>query len=455
MIDSFSHRGFWHLPESPTIRVSGTLTFSSDYGLQLSLDDLLTPLRADQLPVCPEIILGVTLQGILITLFRTESPALRISGNSQTITTCTYLARYAFIGCHLQSREELVFERMMTSTSHLDEWAVASGFTFDLDSLPSELVIRYKQLTPYLLYENEQLSIVMAFSSSFPQFTAVVKDVQISQKAFFQVRFKELTYFENGIRLLSDLRRLVSLAVGKAETALEIHGTTPANMFVDSSGTLRKAPIQIYYQQQFYGKDSYIHPGKMLFTLADISSRCSAVFDSWLKKSKELDMVFDFYFAPIFSERTYEEHRLITLMQAIEAYFRLRFDNFELEPSAHQDRLTTILDHCPDEHKEWLGDALRWSNEKNQRARFKELGMLLGESKTQVTSKWRKLVGVAIETRNFYTHYEPSKASKRPSAERLHRICNSLHRMLDLIILYELGFDLSGVDVSKRHGPVL
>ena len=120
----FTYNGVWWLPESPSAQVAGTLQFSKEEGLQLSLFGVLGEHGAIVGEKRIPIIVGAVWDSPLgedVTL--TGSWAKGITFGSVGLTREEYHVDRAFIGRHLENDQSFSFSHLKISLSGLSSWA--------------------------------------------------------------------------------------------------------------------------------------------------------------------------------------------------------------------------------------------------------------------------------------------------------------------------------------------
>ena len=104
-------------------------------------------------------------------------------------------------------------------------------------------------------------------------------------------------------------------------------------------------------------------------------------------------------------------------------------------------RIKEIVDNVPDCHKDWLKNALAFSNEKSLKIRLEEL---LSESITiinPIIKDSAEFVKKVRDTRNYLTHYDKSGESKAAKGTELHWLTERLLILLKSCLLSELGIN--------------
>jgi ApeA N-terminal domain 1 len=111
----------------------------------------------------------------------------------------------------------------------------------------------------------------------------------------------------------------------------------------------------------------------------------------------------------------------------------------------HRKRMESILGAVPEEHREWLGGKLRYSNEPSLRKRIKHIfdghpqtvDSVVGASGQDK----RSFVNKVIDTRNYRTHLDKSLEDRAARGEELHRINDKLRKLLEMCLMAEIGFE--------------
>ena len=125
-MQEFEHNGLWWLPENPDNKISGVLKFHPVKGVNLELIGSFRESITFNRFLNPGIILGITSNGKLVTLYKClESQSLTsIPG----FTTSTFIASMVFLRHHFENEENIQFDSLSLSYSHLDEWVGITGF---------------------------------------------------------------------------------------------------------------------------------------------------------------------------------------------------------------------------------------------------------------------------------------------------------------------------------------
>jgi hypothetical protein len=111
----------------------------------------------------------------------------------------------------------------------------------------------------------------------------------------------------------------------------------------------------------------------------------------------------------------YLDNQFLNVVQAVEAYHRIRCGGTDLPEDEYESKLKEILDATPSAHRAWLREELRYSNELSLRKRLREL---MEETGSILAPVWRNatlFIQKVVATRNYMTHWTPEL---RKEAER-------------------------------------
>src|SRR6185295_751441 len=119
MIEKFTHKGLWFLPDNPDRQVTGILTYDPSEGADLELLGTLVDHRSSKEIHEPDFILGYTTDNKAITLYKSyEYSRSFLSG----IDTAKYTTNFILIGDHFTNEIEFKFDKVKGRFKNLDEW---------------------------------------------------------------------------------------------------------------------------------------------------------------------------------------------------------------------------------------------------------------------------------------------------------------------------------------------
>ncbi len=143
MIKEFEYDCIWWLPENRDNTVPGKLKFHPVEGLKLQLiGSFKGPKNFNTFLQLP-IILGLTSTGEPITLYKCYESQSHMSVPG--FLSSSFIASFAFLGCHFKEEEEIRFDSLSINYSHLEEWTGITGFQFNTDSKNMKLPIVFQK----------------------------------------------------------------------------------------------------------------------------------------------------------------------------------------------------------------------------------------------------------------------------------------------------------------------
>jgi hypothetical protein len=115
--------------------------------------------------------------------------------------------------------------------------------------------------------------------------------------------------------------------------------------------------------------------------------------------------------------------------------------------------LDEILLSVDSKHKEWLKSRLYFSNEPTLRERLQELINDTPSSiLNKITSDSNQLLKDTRNSRNYYTHYDPSSEKKALKGVDLYYLSEKLRLILIIHILFETGLSPAQIEeVFERN----
>ncbi|HEV2864233.1 MAG TPA: HEPN domain-containing protein [Pyrinomonadaceae bacterium] len=438
-MDNTEHSGKWWLPSNPEHAVSGTLTFSNQDGAELRLIGSLEAFDTfnTELKTYP-IILGLSVDGKLITLNGCMSADTRMT--IPGFVSQAYRIDLCFIGGHISDESQLRFKRLELQYSRLPDWVFTSGFSITkYDNEPHRLEVNY-----VLPDDIKAITTKGTFSITFT-FNLKgdgIEEINLRQSVWLEIEADdEYSFYQLITRYVRPLQNFLSLAATKPNSILRLK-VYSKDMFAETpDGNSQETSLEVIFSQTYYE----VKPAKlllvfdMLFNLHDIAEELQGVLESWLRVSEELDTVCNLFFGIQYIPKMYSKQKFLYVVQAIETYHRRRFANNVLPKGAHKARIREILEHTVEEHRDWLKEQLNYSNEPRLRQRVKEiLDMLEDTVSTLITDKDAFAKDV-VNTRNYYTHYDPHLKDKAAQGIKLYVLTEKLSYLLQACLLVELG----------------
>jgi hypothetical protein len=201
--------------------------------------------------------------------------------------------------------------------------------------------------------------------------------------------------------------------------------------------------------------DGPLLPHELLFTAAATPVPLVNILEKWLRASVELRPILELFFATRGRTRLFEEHRLLNLTQALEAFHRVRFGGHPVDPDTHADRVQRALAGLaalPAKDRHWAGSAVERANEFTLADRITALVLahawMLGNG---ITMKARQFGNHVALTRNYHTHWDERRGAAASRGPDLWPLNEQLTMLAEACLLGEIGFDENATSEAIRR----
>jgi ApeA N-terminal domain 1 len=402
VIEPFTCKGHWWLPEKPDERVAGILTYVPQEGGNLELLGSFARAEADFTGFGPEIILGesdlglVTLHDCILTrltLGSTNSSSLRI--------------RNVLLGYHFTSENHIRFEKLYVRYSSLDEWINRSGFDKKVlvESVhpPWDKVIVDYELPPAIkIALGTDCEMSLEFRPTLPTLTYVLKEACILQETYVKLAFANQRSLRDCYGTLFHLRNFLTLAISVPIYPLKLFG------YVQGC----REPIQIFFEQpDMEEKLVPILPFKMLFKFDDVEAKSDKFIKNWYSKRTSLKSIYELYFALVYNPHMYADDRFLNMCRAVEAY-----------------------------HK-----AMIYGKYKKLRSRISEIIDIFRNIDSTFIPNKAAFLRIVIDTRNQLTHNDVKPKKNAVSGNALFFAAEQLRLLVEMCLLKEAGFTVDEI----------
>lgn len=433
---TFPCQGQWWLPGTQHKRVFGTLTFTRRDGAILSLADTLSVGSDD-----PEtdIIVGQTADGGYVTLLhaiRTAAPVFRMTPTFP----CSYHSPLVITGAAFDSRADMRFSLWQIRFPELKTWAGKHGFEIESSELfagrdcPAVQIAYSTPPRQVLARDAGGSDLALGY---WPLLKTDRQMAKVRQDVYLEVRQANRDTLEDYMQTATRFEHFLTLATGSYVRP----GSIKAIVRTNGTGATNH-PIRVdILRQPIRNAPRRKQPGaeKSLFALPDIAGSEEECLNNWFTKADWLDPVCALYFGTLYNPSRYLDLNFLNLIQAVEAYHRRASDETDRPPVEHAARLKSILDAAPAEHRDWLGEKLRYSNDLSLRRRLRILFAKFSYVLDDLILDQRATVGDICDNRNYLTHYDAKLKCRAASGARLLLLVEVLRLLLQLCFLSELG----------------
>jgi len=450
-MEEFEYTGLWWLPENPDDKICGTLKFHPVEDANLELIGSFKGPKDLNVFLQPNIILGITSNGKIITLYKCYEYQSHISMSG--FTSSSFIASVVFLGYHFEKEEDIIFDSLSLNYSHLEEWARITGFQFKIGTNSRNHLMKYE--VKYNFPQKVEVKLDdfnISFDYNFTSGGDRIKEVNLKQTMFIKIEPYKPTHFDDYREdICYHIQNFLSLAVGRAVYPLIIKGKTKACKTELSGGRVMYNDIFIFYPtKDLSDLSKKLHPFDMLFSFRDISDNFEKCLRNWFAKSKALQPVYDLYFGTLYNPSMYLQHEFLSLIQAMEAYHRRIHDGKYLPDDDYTHVYETLIKAIPQkiddsDFRKSLKEKLKYHNEFSLRKRLKEVLKKCGDVMNLLIHNNEKFIEDVRNTRNFLTHYDKSIEMKAKSGQELYKLNQKIKFILEICFLIELEMPMETI----------
>ena len=446
MTESFTHTGVWFTPENPDNRLSGTLSFDLQTGIELELVGTLVASRSHDNIHEPKFILGLTTDGKTITLYRSfeSSRSMHLPG----MPTCKYVVLYVLSGAHFERDEDFVFHSVRGRLRNLETWISKYGFSVvETDFTTKTTKVEYTLPNSVEFSIRPTVKGKLNFTSSVPS-SPYTNSVTIEQKAEVIIEHEKAISFEGILDDFFHFQNFLTLGTFEASHPLVIRLSNR-----DLQEELNEEISQPVLVQVFFQYSIAVRPARnrihweFLFHYHDIADTFGTIVQGWYMNHTTLRPVTDLLFDSFYKSGTFTENMFLNICQALETFHR-RFRKNEVRPKGDHERMIgEIVETTSAEHKDWLKGRLHFSNEPTLHARLDELIEELSNNtvKKIITDK-EAFIKEVKNSRNYYTHYDKSTERKAKKGAELFTLTEKLKVVLVCAVLKQTGFSADQIE---------
>ena len=442
-------KGFWYLPNNKENKCAGTLTIRKNESCELELLGALNNKRDFNIAFEPSIILGVTVDGKLITLYKTFEIS-RTHSVPGSITS-KYSIRYVLKGDHFENEEKLIFDKIICRFHYLKDWINIYGFqTIDIDN--NKILIEYQRPNELQFKVDDKMNASFNFIINSPghKYThkaVIEQDVELVMTPQSEIQISQLLTY------IWHFQNFISLAV--FEPISIINCVIVNSKKGDQIGnTLVSTSIDLYYVENINSfKNKNRHFREFLFLYDDIKLDFEKIIQKWFNQKITMDSITDLFFYNFNNPKKFDVNSFLNIIHAVETFHRRFYLNESISKEEHNIRLKTIIKSVPEIYQTWIETKLGFSNEPSLQERLEVLLELISVDflKLFIEDK-EKFIKQLKDSRNYYTHYSTDLKKKALPIFELYSLTERLKIILIFLILYKTGFaDSQIIELIKRN----
>ncbi|MBF9251988.1 hypothetical protein I2I11_01650 [Pontibacter sp. 172403-2] len=449
MIKDFTIKGEWFLPSSPTYRVHGTLKFHPTEGADLELYGSLYgegffPGFKDQ-----DVILGLSSDSKQITLsdcYMTKSGGTTlVKGGESGKPSVSYSIGYILIGLHVNSPDDLIFNKISSEIFNLDEWIGISGFvnhpTDFSDNNRYKINVEYKLPEPIKFQIDKETNGRFNFTANHPGISRYQKTVNITQRVQFQAETKTEKSIGDLLKYILSFQNFLILALYRSTFPISItlSGEKHKNDYGD--GKTYKKDIKLYFAiSNFKEHEKLKLDFEMIFSYKRIKENFPVIIKNWFAKYELLEPAFNLVFEQFYNGNRFTENTFLNLAQSAETFHARIHNHTRIPKPEYKSMKEEILKVSPIQYHGWLKDQFNFGNNLNLHARLTELTeKYSNEILDQILGAKEQFVLNVKNSRNYYTHYSNDGKKKALKGTELFYLSERLKILLVCSFLEEIG----------------
>lgn len=443
--------GRWWLPTTPARKRTGTLVL--DWNARPFVE-LVGPLDNASVVDMAGRILGTRMAYPVVHGRTTDRRDITLRGVSVAVremnledvesAAIELTAQTAFIGGRMRDPSRVRFRRMDLKLGRLTDWSRFPSIEQRLDPTRRawSMELRDRWLPPVVANLPEGTLTVGLDQRSTGDLhrTAALE----RSASMFIIRREDLSVDEWIDVYVRPLRYLLTLATG-LPISIDRMELSP--------GPRGRNRVEVVWMRepQPVDPDRMLAPDEVLFSLPSIEARLSDALTRWFTGFQDLKAVFDLVFSTRYASRMYEENRFLNLVQALEAYHRIRIGG-RPDESEHEARAAAILDSCPPEHRTWLGEVLQNAGEFTLLQRITAMVRQHPWLVRDVTGRASSFAWRVAATRHYHTHWDPGGRRAAVTGTDLWPLNERLMVLLETCFLSEIGFAPSEIERLIKNG---
>ena len=430
VIKTIKYEALWQVSDNDQNSISGYLHIDPE-GIWLALNGSFRSSLEKY-----ECILGTQANGYKLTLEDCIlTKTIQPFGSGYPVQV--FWVKRVYGGIHSQKSNKLKFSNFDLSLTHLKYWLRNVGLSSPKYCEKGVLVNydpkRETTVSDLVFHSIPDVSIEIIsglthdFSLNPPECNIRIKDY-VHLNCDNPISIDELNQ-----KVINPLRNFLNLA------------TTSPNSITSLSSSVGQQQVTIHFQDIFprQADHSLFNKQVILFLAKDIQDKPDYYFEKWIKLNNEINDICELFFSVHYDQGSFQTNRFLNIVQALEAYSRIRHGKYARPKEEHKKRSEEVLESIPEKHKKWVRQILNYSNNKNLRNRLFELieeANPLSKELVGCTNEFAKYV---VDTRNYLTHRDSTGKNKIASGETIDLLIHTLLWIFRIHFLLEIGFDHS------------
>ncbi|MCL1472777.1 hypothetical protein LAY57_19110 [Argonema antarcticum A004/B2] len=400
--------------------------------------------------------------------------------------TLSFNAEYIFRKIHFENEQDIKLKSIYVQYSHLKEWIGKSGIQAFVVRDENKLWISYQPPTNIHLTRIGELDLDITFSKIYVNpfdfyFGAIYYKANVEQKTYLTIQNTSNQPLDECIDLLINFRDLLSFAMTKATSVIEVNANTDVihikpvqqpNGDITLEEELQEAQVTILFGLWNSAKTSEIKISthEMLFLFSDVEDNLGQVFEAWIDKRKVYEPVFDLLMSTIYTSNLYLHYGFLNIVQALEAYHTNKYEGIYQDrkvyekglykkfeevlnnfPSESEDQESGISDEFRNALKGKLKAQTRFTLETRLKELLGEISPFLPNDFIGSDSDKAEFARRSADTRNALTHHDKEKRKQAAKGQELLQLFYTLTVILRICLVIELNLKNDSIEALVKR----
>jgi hypothetical protein len=441
-------KGFWWLPDDPDNKLSGTITYGPQSGMEL---DLVGSLRGGENPARPSssfVVWGETVRSVPITLFHAFET--NIHTHRPGLPTSKIETYQGVVGGHYRNLDDVRIHTLEIDFDYLTAWAGQTGLiqTFDEKTKNSQITIEPPPKINLGKADDVQVDIVPVISQSHSS-----GEIVLREHSEFQLRTdspKPYSHFES---VAAKLRTFLTFAAGESAYPIRVKGLTDTKD-TEIDGNPIWQEIEIIREINLPAAKREIRPERMIFTLEDLRTESGPTLEKFLIAEQRLRLVFQSFFLPYFFSNIPIPLQFLNHVHTLEALHRTTIGGKYESGAEFQKFLKKITASIPEnltaEFRSSLEARLNNLDRFSFRKRLRDVVHKFEELVTPFISDVSAFIDRVTLARNSLLYGPTDRPG--PDFAELWKLSQLLGLILEIGLLSEIGFSIARMKVIISRG---
>ena len=405
--------GYFWLPSASDKRIPGMLSISDGGVIKLELFGVFGTLDEPE-PI--ERIVGHVREMGFVTLdgchCRRMSSSVDTSRTFDDISKSSIEVMKVFTGVAYREDEVPRFDTFTFSVEGIDEWTEIGGIETDYQFEEHTATISYKLPVNVPLKLDNDMELLIAFSWK-PTALLSKREAGVIQKTEFHLISQNARELEEFFSIAEKITIFLCFAMNEVVCVDGMSTTFDAPEQDVRKLRVGELGVEIYAHSWPHSKnDPKIYRHNMLLEFKEIQNDIESMINKWMRVYERVTPAFHFYFWAQMGAYPYSEVKFLTLVQGLEAYHRKMFNEYKM---GLRNRIKEIIEPFKD---------------------------IIGTDEER-----QELINSIMDTRNYWTHYNPKLELKIAKDWDLEVLCSKIEALFQLHFLQLIG--LSGEDIRS------